>query len=394
MARVTRLLPPALLLLLLQGAPGVGAQADQDFQLQQPQDKVSVAAGETLTLTCTLSGDRFLGPVKWLKGWGSGNETIYGPGGSFPRVKRTVDKSSTDFSIRIRDVHPGDSGTYYCVKFRRSVGGEELFRHGKGTEVSVTAKPSPPVVSGPSRRASPRQSVPFTCTSGGFFPASISVKWAKNGTSISAQQPSVTAGQKKSSYSMSSRVRMELQEDDVRSWLSCEVQHPTLGAPLTGTYPLRDALRVSPGVLLDGDWRGPVELNRTVNFTCRAKDFYPGDVAISWLENGVEIKVENSSRALPTPRGLFEQSSVLEVKATEEKNGSAFTCRVVHDAQDPVSKSFALRVSAPSKEGLSDRPLADSGTNLLSSPILWLGILLEKGLLSGLLIFIFKRRRE
>ncbi|NXX83651.1 SHPS1 phosphatase, partial [Urocolius indicus] len=369
---------------------------DQDFQLQQPQDKVSVAAGEMLNLTCTVSGQHLIGPVRWLKGWGSDNETIYEPGVSFPRVTRAAEGSNTDFSIHIRDVHPGDSGTYYCVKFRRSYEGVVVFRHGKGTEVSVTAKPTPPVVSGPSRRASPGQSVLFTCTSGGFFPESITVKWAKNGTSISAQQPSISSELKQSSYSMASRVRMELQEDDVRSLLSCEVQHPTLGAPLTGTYPLRDALRVSPSVLLDGDWRGPVELNTTVKFSCRAKDFYPGDVAISWLENGMEIKVEKSSQALLTPRGLFEQSSVLELKATEEKNGSAFTCRVVHDAQDAVNKSFVLRVSAPGKEGERDQSLAGSaaGTNLLSSPILWLGILLEKGLLGGLLIFLFKRRRE
>uniref|UniRef100_A0A8B9MFP4 Ig-like domain-containing protein n=1 Tax=Accipiter nisus TaxID=211598 RepID=A0A8B9MFP4_9AVES len=36
--------------------------------LQQPQDKVSVTAGETLTLTCTTSGTGPLGPVEWLKG--------------------------------------------------------------------------------------------------------------------------------------------------------------------------------------------------------------------------------------------------------------------------------------------------------------------------------------
>ncbi|NXX83652.1 SHPS1 phosphatase, partial [Urocolius indicus] len=115
-----------------------GALADQGFELQQPQDKVSVAAGETLSLTCTVSGQHLIGPVRWLKGWGSDNETIYEPGVSFPRVTRTANGSNTDFSIHIRDVHPGDSGTYYCVKFRRSFEGEVMFQHGKGTEVAVT----------------------------------------------------------------------------------------------------------------------------------------------------------------------------------------------------------------------------------------------------------------
>ncbi|NXF53867.1 SIRB1 protein, partial [Oceanites oceanicus] len=111
-----------------------GAQAG----LQQPQDKVSVAVGQTLTLTCTTSGDGPPGPVKWLKGWGSGNQTVYEQKGSFPRVTRVVSGSNTDFSIDISDVQLEDAGTYYCVKFRKSVGGvDEVSRHGKGTVVSV-----------------------------------------------------------------------------------------------------------------------------------------------------------------------------------------------------------------------------------------------------------------
>ncbi|NXS76171.1 SHPS1 phosphatase, partial [Pandion haliaetus] len=114
-----------------------GAQTSPDFELQQPQDKVSVTAGETLTLTCTMSRSSLPGPVKWLKGWGSGNETVYDQTGDFPRVTRVVSKSNTDFSIRIKDVRPEDAGTYYCVKFHKSVGGLDVFRRGKGTVVSL-----------------------------------------------------------------------------------------------------------------------------------------------------------------------------------------------------------------------------------------------------------------
>ncbi|PKU32241.1 tyrosine-protein phosphatase non-receptor type substrate hypothetical protein [Limosa lapponica baueri] len=113
-------------------------EGTQGFQLQQPQDKVSVTVGKTLTLTCTTSSVSPTGPVKWLKGWGSKNRTIYEQRGFFPRVTRAVNESNTDFTIHIRDVQPEDAGTYYCVKFRKSVlDGDELFDHGKGTEVSV-----------------------------------------------------------------------------------------------------------------------------------------------------------------------------------------------------------------------------------------------------------------
>ncbi|XP_049673436.1 uncharacterized protein LOC126045869 [Accipiter gentilis] len=119
------------------GFSGAGAQGGPNFELQQPQDKVSVAAGETLTLTCTTSGVGPLGPVKWLKGWGDGNETVYEQKGTFPRVTRVVSESNTDFSIHIRDVRPEDAGTYYCIKFNKTVSGVEMFRRGKGTVVSL-----------------------------------------------------------------------------------------------------------------------------------------------------------------------------------------------------------------------------------------------------------------
>ncbi|NWH54645.1 SHPS1 phosphatase, partial [Fregata magnificens] len=321
----------------------------QGFQVNQPQDNVSVTVGETLTLTCTMSGHSPPGVVKWLKGWGSGNKTVYEQKGSFPRVTRVVSESDTDFSIRIKDVHSEDIGTYYCVKFSKSLGGEEVFQHGKGTEVSVLAKPTHPVVSGPSRRARPGQSVSATCTAGGFFPKDISVKWLKDRAPISAQQPQITPGRTKSSYDMSSTVTMTLQEDDVRSQLVCEVRHPTLMAPLKGMYQLSQALRVPPSVRVVADPPSPVEVNKTVNFTCHVKGFYPENVAVTWLENRTEMKVENTSLLVETPRGLFELRSLVEVKAMEEKNGSVFTCRVVHDAQNPISERAVLWIAAPAR---------------------------------------------
>ncbi|NXO39060.1 SHPS1 phosphatase, partial [Locustella ochotensis] len=116
------------------------AQAGQGFSLQQPQDKVSVAVGETLTLRCTTSGTAEPGPVKWLKGWGSGYKTIYDQKmkDPFSRVTRAVNESNTDFTIHIRNAQPEDTGTYYCVKFVKADSGvDEVSHHGRGTEVSV-----------------------------------------------------------------------------------------------------------------------------------------------------------------------------------------------------------------------------------------------------------------
>ncbi|XP_021272721.1 uncharacterized protein LOC110408396 isoform X3 [Numida meleagris] len=116
---------------------GADAQVGWDFKLQQPENRVWVTLGQTLTLTCTVTGSGPPGPVKWLKGWGSGNQTVYDQKGSSPRVTRAVNESNTDFTIRIGDVCLEDAGTYYCVKFRKMKSGDEFLSRGQGTEVSV-----------------------------------------------------------------------------------------------------------------------------------------------------------------------------------------------------------------------------------------------------------------
>ncbi|NXS92321.1 SHPS1 phosphatase, partial [Jacana jacana] len=148
---------------------------------------------------------------------------------------------------------------------------------------------------------------------------------------------------------------------------------------------------VSPSVRVDADPPSPVVVNKTVKFTCHVKGFYPGEVAVTWLEDGTEMKVQNTSQPVEMPQGLFQLSSLLEVKAMEERNGSTFTCRVVHDAQDHVERMATLWITVPAREGVDNLSLTVNSVNLLSSPGLWLGILVEKGLLGGLLIFLFKR---
>uniref|UniRef100_A0A8C5JHL9 Ig-like domain-containing protein n=1 Tax=Junco hyemalis TaxID=40217 RepID=A0A8C5JHL9_JUNHY len=135
-----RLPLPAVLTTLSLFSLGVDAQAGQAFTVQQPQAKVTVTAGETLTLICITSGLAGPGPVKWLKGWGNENKTVYDQNNEDPssRVTAAVPGSDTNFTIRIRNVQPEDMGTYYCVKFvKGSTGADEFFRRGSGTEVTV-----------------------------------------------------------------------------------------------------------------------------------------------------------------------------------------------------------------------------------------------------------------
>ncbi|XP_053901820.1 signal-regulatory protein beta-1-like [Malaclemys terrapin pileata] len=380
---------PWLVLLLLQEIPGVGAQ---EFQLLQPQGAVSVSAGETLTLICSVTGVPPVGPVKWFKGSGSGRQLVYADKGSFPRVTRAF--SDTNFTIRISDTRPEDAGIYRCVKFEKGSVVDEEFRSGAGTVVTVSARPSAPSVSGPPSRAEPGPPVTFTCTSGGFSPRDIAVTWLKNGAKLPAPQPRVLPAHESVSYSVSSTVGVSLTAGDTRSQLTCQIEHSTLPAPLRATYNLSDALRVPPRLRVGTDPAAPVALNESVMFTCHAEGFYPKDASLTWLENGNETNLGKSSPLAENPDGTYTLQSSLEVKATEQRRQSAFTCRVVHDSQPPVSASAMLRLSqVPAEPGKDPTSPSTAGQGLFSSPALWIGLFLEKVLTAAFLFFLFQRSK-
>uniref|UniRef100_A0A8C7BNG1 Ig-like domain-containing protein n=1 Tax=Neovison vison TaxID=452646 RepID=A0A8C7BNG1_NEOVI len=114
---------------------------EAELQVIQPDKSVSVTAGQTATLRCTLTSLLPTGPVQWFRGTGSGQELIFSyKGGHFPRVTNASDttrRNNTDFSIRISNISPADTGIYYCVKFQKGTPDVE-FKSGPGTLVTVS----------------------------------------------------------------------------------------------------------------------------------------------------------------------------------------------------------------------------------------------------------------
>ncbi|KAM6144351.1 tyrosine-protein phosphatase non-receptor type substrate 1 isoform 3-T3 [Erethizon dorsatum] len=138
-------LGPLLYLLLAASCAWPGAATEENLQVIQPEKPVLVAAGETATLHCTVTSLLPVGPILWYRGQGQSRVLIYNfKGGHFPRVTNVSDatqRSNRDFSIRISNVTPQDAGTYYCVKFQKTLDSEDReFRSGGGTELSVREK--------------------------------------------------------------------------------------------------------------------------------------------------------------------------------------------------------------------------------------------------------------
>ncbi|XP_019403880.1 PREDICTED: tyrosine-protein phosphatase non-receptor type substrate 1 isoform X1 [Crocodylus porosus] len=323
---------------------GVGGQ---EYPVLQSQGPVSVSAGETLELNCTVPPRGPPGPVKWFLGSGSGRRLVYADTGSFPRVTKAVLGSTSDYTVNISDIRPEDAGTYYCVKFKKGSTDEEI-QSGAGTVVSVSASPSAPSVSGPASRVEAGSPASFTCTSEGFSPRDIAVTWLKDRAKLTAQPPQILPEHANVSYRMSSTLAWTLTVGDIRSQLTCQIEHNATSAPLRGMYNISQALRVSPRLRLAASYSGAAPLNEMVAFTCSLEGFYPNVANLTWMENGNETKPEKSPSPTENPDGTFSLTRTLEVRATEQRNQSTFTCRAVHDSQPPTSVSRSLTVAAMS----------------------------------------------
>ncbi|XP_054553357.1 signal-regulatory protein beta-1-like [Talpa occidentalis] len=337
---------PCLLLALLLGLTGAASQ--EELQVIQPDKSVSVAAGETATLRCSLTSLLPVGYIKWFRGSSPDQQLVYsfrGGEGPFPRVTSVSDatiRDNKDFSIRISNITPADTGAYYCVKFQRGSPDTEL-KSGPGTQITVSAKPSRPVVSGPTERATPGQMVTFTCQSHGFSPRDISLKWFKNGNELPAPRPNVDPPGLAVSYNVSSTATVPLASGDVRSQVICEVSHVTLqGGGLRGTANLSETIRVPPTLEVS---QYPAAGNQVI-VTCQVKEFYPRNLQLTWLENGNVSRTEKPLTLLENKDGTFTCTSWLLVNASANRGNVVLTCQVEHDRQPAVSKALTLVASA------------------------------------------------
>uniref|UniRef100_A0A8C8TGL4 Tyrosine-protein phosphatase non-receptor type substrate 1 n=1 Tax=Peromyscus maniculatus bairdii TaxID=230844 RepID=A0A8C8TGL4_PERMB len=318
----------------------------RELRIIQPEKSVSVAAGDSATLNCTVTSLLPVGPIQWFRGTGQSRHLMYSfTGEKFPRVTNVADTSkrnNLDFSIRISNVTPADAGTYYCVKIVKTEYDREIWSEG-GTVLNVLAKPSPPVVSGPAVRVIPEQTVNFTCKSHGFFPRNITLKWFKDGNELPRFGTAVDPKGESVSYNLSSTAQVVLSPGDVHSQVICEVAHVTLqGGPLRGTANLSDSIRVSPTVEIS---QQPPMVWNLIGVTCQVHKFYPSRLRLTWLENGKVSRIEEPSMFTVNKDGTYSWTSWLLVNVSAHEEDMLLTCQVEHDRQPAALKTHTVLIS-------------------------------------------------
>ncbi|XP_075820115.1 signal-regulatory protein beta-1-like isoform X2 [Microtus pennsylvanicus] len=336
-----------LLLTLLLGLSGA---ATVELKVIQPEKSVSVRAGESATLNCTVTSQLPVGPILWFSGTGQSRQLIYSfKGEKFPRVTSVTDTSkrnNLDFAIRISNVTTDDAGTYYCVKFQKADSDKE-FLSGGGTVLYVLAKPSPPVVLGPAAKVAPGQTVNYTCKSHGFYPRNITLKWFKDRNELSHFQTTVNPKGESISYSISSTTHVVLSAGDVHSQITCEVAHVTLqGGQLRETAKLSDIVRVSPTLEINEQ---PSMVWNLIGVTCQVNKFYPSKLRLTWIENGNISHIEDPSTFTVNKDGTYSWSSWHVVNLSAHEENIILTCQVEHD-QQPQEITHTVMVSAYQRE--------------------------------------------
>ncbi|XP_044604396.1 signal-regulatory protein beta-1-like isoform X2 [Equus asinus] len=213
--------PPCLLLTLLLGLTGA---AGEELQVIQPDKSVSVTAGETATLRCTMTSLYPVGPTQWFRGTGPGRELIFSfKGGHFPRMTNVSDnteRNNMDFSIRISNITPADTGIYYCVKFQKGSPDVE-FKSGPGTQLTVSVPPTLEV----SQHSMAGNLVNMTCQANKFYPPRLKLTWLENGNVTRTETASTLIENKDGTFNWTSwlLVNSSTHREDVV--LSCQVEH-------------------------------------------------------------------------------------------------------------------------------------------------------------------------
>ncbi|XP_048667141.1 signal-regulatory protein beta-1-like isoform X2 [Marmota marmota marmota] len=349
----------------------VRGAAAQELQVIQPEKSVSVAAGESATLHCSMTSLYPVGPVQWFKGAGPGRELIYNfKEGHFLRVTNLSDatkRDNRDFSIRISNVTPADTGTYYCVKFQKSTPVDKEYKSGPGTELSVRGAAAQELqVIQPEKSVSVAagESATLHCTVTSLLPVGPT-QWFKEAGPGRELIYNLREGHFPQVTNLSDVTKRDNRDFSIR------ISNVTPAD--AGTYycvkfqkltPVDKEYKSGPGTELSV--RVPPTLEVTpqptmagnqVNITCQVKHFYPRSLQLTWVENGNVSRTQTASTRSENKDGTFNLTSWLLVNSSVHREDVTFTCQVEHDGQPATTRNYTLKVSAdPREQGLDTTP--------------------------------------
>ncbi|XP_078083769.1 immunoglobulin lambda-1 light chain-like [Mustelus asterias] len=207
-----------------------------DPVLTQP-GSISSSPGETVTITCTMSGgtiSSYYTSWYWQKP-GSAPVLVWseysGTASGIPdRFTGSVDSSSNKMHLTITNVKSEDAADYYCAATLSSG-----FIFGRGTKLNL-GNPRSPIVSvlpPSSDQITAKNTATLVCLVSGFNPGAADIEWAVDGSVRGdGVETSRIQQQADNTFSVSSYLTLSASEWNSHEVYSCVVKHETQANPL------------------------------------------------------------------------------------------------------------------------------------------------------------------
>ncbi|EHB16230.1 Ig epsilon chain C region [Heterocephalus glaber] len=189
----------------------------------------------------------------------------------------------------------------------------------------------------------------------------VTVKWTRESGRPVSPDPWTAKTQYNTTVSITSTLPVDAQDWIDGESYKCTVTHPDLPKPVVRSITKATGTRVKPKVYVfrppeEGSEQGP-ETQGILSLTCLAQNFFPADISVLWLQNGVELPNNQYSTTAPIQiKGSspsFFIFSRLEVTSADWVQNKKFTCRVVHEAL-PNSRFLDKNVSKDPELDLQD----------------------------------------
>ncbi|CAL8273059.1 unnamed protein product [Lota lota] len=308
---------------------------------------------ESHTLTCTYSGLSTSDNFGWIREKeGKGLEWIAyisGPSGSTKYYSESVqgrftisrDNDRQQVELQMNQLETVDSAVYYCARDH-----EPLCYYfdywGKGTVVTVSdSEAKAPTVFPLVQCGSGTGDITLGCMATGFTPASLTFKWALDGSELTdgVQYPT---SKKDNQYTGISQIRVRRQDWDARKPFTCSAVHTS------GTVKAEIVKQVErvipPNITLYPVWTGQSGAS-ALSLVCSLSGFYPDKASVEWLRDGRVLKTSPVQDKLQSVEGVektFSLNSQIQLNIKEWKKGPTVQCKSRHGHGNEETRSISI----------------------------------------------------
>uniref|UniRef100_UPI00398F2077 immunoglobulin lambda-1 light chain-like n=1 Tax=Pristiophorus japonicus TaxID=55135 RepID=UPI00398F2077 len=210
-----------------------------DTRLTQPPS-ISTLRGETVKITCTLSGGSmgsYYTSWYWQKPGSAPafvwNDCDSSRGAGIPdRFTGARDTSSNVMHLTISNLQSGDAADYYCGASDSNAGG---YIFGKGTKLNLGNPRAPSVTVFPpsSDQIAAKNTATLVCLVNGFNPGAAEIEWTVDGrVRGNGVERSRIQQETDNTFSVSSYLTLPASEWNSHELYSCVVKHETQANPL------------------------------------------------------------------------------------------------------------------------------------------------------------------